>query len=112
MRDLAQRFWEKVDIRGTEECWPWLAARSAGYGRFTVSAQKCGELAHRLAVQLTTGEEILYTSKVVLHDCDNPACCNPRHLRVGTQQDNIRDMLEKGRGNTEGLKWMQHRIKG
>ena len=52
-------------------------------------------LAHRVAYELITGEE---PNGVLLHTCDTPLCCNPEHLTVGTQRDNLQDMRNKGRG--------------
>ena len=89
-----ERFWSKIDRRGTEKCWPWLAAKQkGGYG----VAWFGGKLfrAHRLAFMLGRTEFVGALS--VLHSCDNPSCCNPRHLFLGTQRDNMRDMIGKGR---------------
>lgn len=58
-------------------------------------------LAHRFSYELATGEDI--TGLFVLHSCDNPPCCNPAHLRVGTQKDNMADARAKGRMNLRGL---------
>ena len=93
------RFWSKVDVRGPDECWEWLAYRdSAGYGRTRWSGQP-GQLAHRASFQLTTGE----LAPVVRHRCDNRGCCNPSHLEPGTQADNVRDCVERGRlADTKG----------
>lgn len=77
-------------------CIVWTGARNArGYGR--VSTAKIPNLprityAHRVAYYIATGE----TPALLRHTCDNPPCCNPHHLLPGTQQDNMRDAVERG----------------
>lgn len=92
------RFWAKVDRSGGEEsCWPFLGVRDhKGYGR--LHTQAGSRLAHRVAWELTNGE--LQANLCALHTCDNPPCCNPSHLRLGTDADNKRDMHSKGRLKT------------
>jgi hypothetical protein len=85
-------FWTKVDIRSGDECWEWKACKNAkGYGKFAVGDGKW-VLAPRFVMKALA-------DKFVLHSCDNPACCNPAHLRLGTAADNTQDMLERGRAN-------------
>ena len=101
-KSLEERFWEKVDRSdGPEACWPWVASlTSNGYGYFNHSQPKrFGQTtkAHRIAFILTKGS--LFHGMNVLHICDNPPCCNPSHLFSGTQKDNYRDMVAKGRDN-------------
>jgi len=92
-KTLEERFWSKVDVRGPDECWPWRAARyENGYGQFYVGNKHGG--AHRMAYYLATGEK----PEVVRHTCDNPPCCNPKHLLGGTHADNAHDREERGRG--------------
>jgi hypothetical protein len=99
---LEKRFWDKVDIKGKDECWNWLGGcNRAGYGQFRVKNgyffnlpnQKM--MAHRLAYELCIG--VIIPGKKILHKCDNPPCCNPAHLWMGTQKENIQDCLKKGR---------------
>lgn len=79
------------------ECWTFTGARrSGGYGNMTRGAKGGGnEAAHRLAWMLVNGP--IPDGKYVLHRCDNPPCCNPAHLFLGTLRDNTQDMLAKGR---------------
>jgi len=86
------RFWEKVDRRGPDECWEWQAYRNhQGYGRFRLN----GFLfrVHRVAFAIMNGDAELQ----VCHHCNNPPCCNPKHLYAGTQVDNIQQCIAEGR---------------
>lgn len=89
------RFWSKVDRSGgPNACWPWTAGRFAsGYGAFTIGGRIAK--AHRVAFVLSVGE---IGDLRVCHRCDNPPCCNPSHLWLGTDGENQRDKREKGRG--------------
>jgi len=93
-KTLEERFWEKVNVRGPDECWEWQAScRAKGYGQFYLRGKP--EKAHRVAWELTHGP--IPNNLCVLHQCDNPSCVNPDHLFLGTVLDNNRDMLEKDR---------------
>ena len=82
------RFWDKVDIRGPDECWPWTGSTNkGGYGRYDRTT------AHRRAYKLTNGPTFLD----VCHTCDNPPCCNPAHLFAGSELENAQDMKNKNR---------------
>jgi hypothetical protein len=88
-----ESFWRRV--KRADGCWLWTGARmSKGYG--TVSFWKRHRLAHRIAWALTHGEP--RPGLDICHTCDVRACCNPAHLFDGTRLDNVRDMLQKGRG--------------
>ncbi len=96
---LEERFWSKVDVRGEDECWNWQAAKDErGYGRVGTEPGSVA-LSHRMAYQLHTG--LAAEGKFVCHRCDNPSCCNPKHLFIGTPLDNNRDMYAKGRDNNQ-----------
>lgn len=89
-------FWEKVIISNDiDKCWIWSAYidRKTGYGYkqwFGVPT-----LVHRVSWILSHGE--IPDGLFVLHKCDNKICVNPNHLFLGTQLDNMQDMIAKGR---------------
>ena len=92
-------FWSKVDIRGEDECWPWLGQTDKdGYGQFctTVEGNAKTLIASRVSFQLTNNV-VLDSSVHVRHSCDNRPCCNPKHLLSGSHQDNMKDKRERGR---------------
>lgn len=87
------RFWSKVDIGGPDDCWEWKASVSRlGYGQFGYRGSVVK--AHRFSMYLSTGA---MPELCVLHRCDNRKCVNPSHLFPGSQVDNIKDMVAKGR---------------
>jgi hypothetical protein len=89
------RFWRMVDVRGEDDCWPWLAGVDGnGYGTFRLANGRIG--AHRFALGDALGRPVPADLRAI-HSCDNPPCCNPRHLREGTPKDNTGDMLARGR---------------
>lgn len=93
---LIERFWDKVDqSAGRTACWPWMAyVTPGGYGEFGTSHGK-HVAAHRFAWEVTYGP--IPAGLFVCHACDNPRCCNPRHLFVGSAGANAADRNAKGR---------------
>ena len=89
---IRERFEAKV--RKTKGCWWWTACRiKHGYGMLSVFGKN--RAAHRMSWVLHRGS--IPEGMLVCHSCDNPGCVNPAHLFLGTQKDNIRDCLAKGR---------------
>lgn len=94
-KSMQERFWEKVDICGEDECWEWLAYRDRkGYGKFR-TGQTYMPTAHRISWMLCRGD--IPEGILVCHTCDNRGCMNPSHLFLGTNTDNLQDMVRKGR---------------
>lgn len=95
---FSDRFWSRVNKARHQglngDCWEWQGAKQlGGYGRVVLpDGSRSGT--HQVAYFLKTG---VWPSKNVLHSCDNPPCCNPDHLREGTQVQNVLDMVERGR---------------
>lgn len=96
---IQERFWRRVVLcpHGrdcTACCWEWSGGHTpGGYGVLLV--RKRVTLAHRYAFSLAYGP--YFPDLCICHRCDNPPCCNPTHLFLGTQTDNMRDALHKGR---------------
>ena len=88
---MLEQFWSKVDIKGSNDCWNWLAGKVDGYGSFW-----CGYTimkhfrSHRISWELCNKKEIP-EGMLILHHCDNRSCCNPAHLYCGTRADNVYD---------------------
>jgi hypothetical protein len=91
--DLA-RFWSHVTK--TKDCWEYRTTKR--YGEFF--CDRSSIMAHRFSWEIHVGE--IPSNLEVLHSCDNTRCVNPKHLFLGTQKDNVQDMLQKGRGNRGG----------
>lgn len=103
------RFWSKVLVTdNADDCWLWIGnCDTKGYGRIGLNYKTIK--AHRVSYQIANGS--LADNLEVLHSCDNPPCVNPRHLSVGTQQDNMKDRERKGRANhATGEKHGRHKL--
>lgn len=101
------RFFERVDKSPgqgpTGECWEWTRGKTTKrYGVYSPKHGGRNYLANRLAFYCAFG---VWSELFVLHRCDNPPCCNPAHLFLGTNRDNALDAQSKGRlatGNRNG----------
>jgi len=93
IRNTEKDFWNQT--RKTDSCWIWTGSKtgSLGYGRFGFRNKYY--LAHRLSWEFHFGE--IPKGMQICHHCDNPLCVNPDHLFMGTQSDNIKDAVKKGR---------------
>ena len=105
MKDLFTRFTEKYKVCPITGCWLWTGALTGrGYG-YILNGVGRNEGAHRVAYQLYYGE---IGDNHVLHTCDNPRCVNPDHLFLGSHQDNMDDMAQKGRRKSNPPKGSAH----
>jgi hypothetical protein len=96
-----EQFWSRVDQSGGPlACWPWsgaVAGNGYGFARIDMAGERRSRGAHVIALYLVKGQLSGHGSGLVArHGCDNPICCNPDHLSLGTVRDNSRDASERG----------------
>lgn len=90
-----ERFFSKIRKGAEDECWPWIAGKTGpGYGEFKLKGKVYSS--SRITYFLEFGE--ISEDLDCLHSCDNPPCCNPFHLFLGSHKDNMDDKYSKGRG--------------
>lgn len=94
---MSKDFWSRIAVGEPDACWPWQDYIHAdyGYGYINGGLGSSPLRAHRVAYEKAHGP--IPEGQYVLHRCDNRACCNPAHLFLGTHQDNMDDMVAKGR---------------
>lgn len=87
-------FAQRLELDEETGCWNWTGAKTRdGYGNLKRGGKSFS--AHRYVFEKLVGP--IPKGTCVLHSCDNPACCNPDHLRTGSAKDNIRDAINRGR---------------
>lgn len=112
---LREGFWLMVDKgNGPSGCWPYRGTLSTGgYGLYALSGIR--EAAHRLAWRLSRRRPVPKRA-YICHHCDNPPCCNPRHIYAGTAKSNYRDSVLRGRAaahikiNAEQARDIRYRV--
>jgi hypothetical protein len=92
---LLTRIKERVLVHPFTDCWLWQGALN-GHGYGQIGIRGSFTRVHRAVWQDTNGP--IPAGMVVMHTCDVRHCCNPDHIRMGTQTENIHDMVLKGRG--------------
>lgn len=111
-RRALKQFWDKVDKTPGQgpkgECWTWTGQLCNGYGEYSNNLFITTRV-HRIAYFLSNDLEEQHPKVKVCHRCDLYNCCNPSHLFLGTQKDNVRDMWDKGRQG--GCKTLKRRKK-
>lgn len=96
-----KRFIRHIKVNKETGCWEWIGYLDKdGYGQFSIILSNMKKMvkSHRLAFSIFHNIVII-SEMCVCHTCDNPKCCNPNHLWLGTNLDNTQDMMNKGRGN-------------
>ena len=100
-KPISERFWSKVDktpgYGPNGDCWEWKGAKNEhGYGLIGTNNKKLIK-SHRFSWESHNGQ--IPNGMIICHACDNPSCVNHLHLFLGTQADNVKDMITKGRQN-------------
>lgn len=105
-KNTIEDVWKRIFIKPNpviwflwnDDCWEWMKGKNKDeYGRTMINHKNYG--VHHFVYEQIFGP--IPNGMFVLHHCDNPPCCNPLHLFLGTQKDNMKDMVLKGRGRSE-----------
>lgn len=96
VEELYTKFWINVNITANDDlCWEWTAGQDGrGYG-----AMKFDKVRKAPQIAWMYPNYVIPDGMEICHSCDNPLCCNPKHLFLGTHQENMADKIRKGRGN-------------
>lgn len=97
-KSIVERLIDRLDMSG--DCWLWTGHLSGRDGRGYLRVHGKNEIASRVAYKLFVGS--IPAGMSVLHKCDNPACCNPKHLFLGNQSENMLDAYSKNRKTVRG----------
>ena len=90
-KEWISNFWDRVDIKGENDCWPWKLSLVDGYGQFNMNGKSYRS--NRISLFIETKTQC----EVARHTCDNRICCNPKHLEWGSVEDNVSDRIKRGR---------------
>lgn len=108
IKNSPEYFWSQIYVKEDKNlCWEWKKCKDQdGYGLFLYNSNI--QRSHRLSYFFTFPEKYTEENKklFILHTCDNPPCCNPYHLFLGTPKQNTEDMVNKNRqakGKTSGM---------
>lgn len=117
LKTLEVRFLSKILKKGNNDCWLYTGFKDKdGYGKISGYGDLVNNNSHSISVHrysfwfyklkdTVSWEDFRASKKYVCHTCDNPSCCNPEHLFLGTEKDNTQDMIKKGRRhNNKGEK--------
>lgn len=106
MCELKDKILNNIQVNKETECWEWQKSTNTdGYGSFVLHGTLYS--VHRLSYELFVNK--IPINKQILHSCDNPACCNPTHLRVGTLYDNVQDRQDRNR-QARGITHGRHKL--
>lgn len=113
-KDLSDRLWRTVEIKGANDCWPCNRAEGQrGHRRISLGGRGGRESSASRVAWMLHHQLPIPDGLVVRHTCDNGWCCNPAHLLLGTPAENSRDMVERGRsarGDRNGARLHPERI--
>jgi len=94
LKNNLEDVWKKINKKENDDCWEWVGALSNnGYGAFVLNQKTYSS--HRIVYELIYGS--ISSGYCILHKCNNPSCCNPSHLYLGTHADNSKQMVNEGR---------------
>jgi hypothetical protein len=94
---VIERFFSKINTLSPDKCWEYKGPFLGKYGDLELGDKRFRELAHRFSYRYFNDLDEIPKGKMVCHKCDNPPCCNPEHLFLGTGKDNAQDASKKGR---------------